>query len=151
MTGFVNATGSPTRTGLLSDRYGSGFDLLAALRKLVDAPSSSVTARAALSATTAAYSAEPGRAASVGCTSGLSPAARPISPYWLAEYTSVTVNAPCGASSIPSRLSRWAAVPGSPTVAGTGAVTVDASSFVTPVAVISVRPLNSLTAPVTLT
>ncbi len=85
MTGFVNVTGAPTRTGLVSDRYGSGFDVLAALRKLVEAPSSRVTERAVLSATAEVYSAVPGRAVSVGCTSGLSPAASAISPYWFAE------------------------------------------------------------------
>ncbi len=52
---------------------------------------------------------------------------------------------------MPSRLSRCASVVGRATVAGAGAVTVLASSLSTFVGVISVRPLNSLTAPVTCT
>src|SRR5687767_13940063 len=53
-TGAVNVTGAPTRTGVLFDSHGTGVPVLAADRKLVLAPSSSVTARAALSAFTAA-------------------------------------------------------------------------------------------------
>ncbi len=46
------------------------------------APSSRTTLRAALSATTAAYSALPGRATSVGWIRRFVPAASAISPYW---------------------------------------------------------------------
>ena len=61
-------------------------------------------------------------ATSVGWISGLVPAARPISAYWLVEKVLVTVNAPVGASSSPScdlaARPRW---PGARWRAGTGA------------------------------
>ena len=49
------------------------------------APSSSVTARAAFSASTPAMSPVWASSTSVGCTSGVVPAASPISAYWLVE------------------------------------------------------------------
>ena len=144
---------APTRTGLVRETYGGVRLELAALRKFVDAPSSSVTRRAALSAATAAACAVPGRATSVVCSNGVVPVARPTSPYWFVEKVLETVRSPVGWKSIDSSASRSASVAGQAPETGVTAAAAS-SSFVRSVAAateISVRPLNSLTAPVTWT
>ena len=93
-----------------------------------------------------------GSATSVHCSSGVVPVARPTSPYWFVEKVFETVRSPVGANSIDSIASRAAAVAGQAPVSG---VTVASESRTSRpaalVTVISVSPLNSLTAPVTLT
>ena len=111
-TGAVKVAAAPTRTGLVSETYGGVRPGWPRDRKLVDAPSSSTTPRAALSAAAASASAEPGRPTSVGCSSGSVPAARPTSPYWLVENVLVTVRSPVGWNSIDSSASRAASVVG---------------------------------------
>ena len=124
---------------------------LAASRKLIEAPSSSVILRAALSAATASSPEPWASATSVGEISGLSPAASPISAKLSMSKLSVTVKSPCGATSSPSWLSFSASV--SSCVHGTlsGVTAAGAADPTPPTRVISVVPLNSLTSPATST
>ena len=81
--GCSRVTGAPTRIWGSWVSHGNGVPL-AVVRKFAVAPSSRVTARAALSSLTAwTAAASCGSATSVGVNSGLVPAASPISPYWL--------------------------------------------------------------------
>ena len=86
-TGPVSVARAPTRTGLAFDSHGRAIALLVVLpRKLMLAPSSRTTPRAALSALTAAIAAAScASATSVGVSSGCVPVASPISAYWLVE------------------------------------------------------------------
>ena len=93
----MKLTGAPTRTGSVCERYGgvrlpltSSPPLVA--RKLVVAPSSRVTLRAAFSAWTALSAAGmPGSSTSVRWISGVLPKASPTSPNWLVAKVLVTV------------------------------------------------------------
>ena len=151
MTGVSKVTAAPTRTGSVSDRYGSGTSF-AVDRKFSEAPSSRTIARAALSFTTSRYSSVSGRATSVGVRSGPAPAASPTSAYWLVEYVLVTVKSPCGARSMPSKRSRSSSVAGHSIFAGSTAAGVSSSNRTPSAATVScVCPKYSLAGPVTST
>src|SRR5690606_9162562 len=112
------------------------------------------TARAALSASTAAASGDRGRATSVGWTRGRSPAASPTSPYWLVENVLLTVNGPAGSTSIDSSASRSASVAGQarPVTGTTGSAGSSSTTTAAASAATTwVSPLNSATVPVTST
>lgn len=77
----MKVAAAPTVTGPWVS-HDTGMPWFAWVRKLVLAPSSSVTLRAALSASTAFASALPGRPTSVGWTRRFVPLASTTSPYW---------------------------------------------------------------------
>ena len=104
-----------------------------------------------MSATTAAASAVPGRATSVGAISGVVPNARPISPKLLVLNVFVTVYGPDGAYNIDSSFSRSAWLVGHVAVvagltAGSAVSRVLICAFVV---ASSVSSANSVTSPVT--
>ncbi len=118
------------------------------------APSSRVTARAALSAATPATSPVWASSTSVGWISGVSPAARPISAKLFMLNVLVTVKPPVGATSSLSWSSRSASVAGKAAdERDRVGVRLGALMSTTPPdpGVISVSPPNSVTTPVTST
>ena len=114
---MLNVTGEPTRTDPRWSGTAAMGLVVASLRKLVLAPSSSLMARAALLPSRPCT--RPNRrlrrrwAAPARCA----PPARPISPYWFKREVVRDGDRPCGASSMPSSVSRYASVAGQPMAA----------------------------------